>query len=170
MKTVPTTKDFLFRSVFTKLLYSDHTKCISGMWMMMKTINYAAFLFTLLLVQQEVFSYTSLEPFLYRPGKASILVFLDLHRSYHDGTCSDTDWNVFELARSLHWKANQENITGCFIILIWSGWVADSKTYSNVKLIVKRSYKTCLCNDVLINDVWYCCLTACLTLFCTKIS
>ena len=55
-----------------------------------------------------------IEPFSSVPGTTNrtIIVFLDLHRSYHDnGTCSDTDWGIYELAAILEWKSSFSNNT-----------------------------------------------------------
>lgn len=52
---------------------------------------------------------SGLEPFMTSTGNtSSILVFLDLHRSYHDNACSDIDWNVFELALILKYTSDQQ--------------------------------------------------------------
>ncbi|XP_045164140.2 LOW QUALITY PROTEIN: uncharacterized protein LOC123528469 [Mercenaria mercenaria] len=77
----------------------------------MKIINYAVCITVFILVQLGAIS-PSFAPFLSSPGNASILVFLDIHRSYHGDTCADADWSIFELAHSLHWKAEQDNLTG----------------------------------------------------------
>ena len=54
----------------------------------------------------------SIDTFLSTPGDPVILVFLDLHQSYHDNACTDRNLETFDIAFRLYWDAMQTNTTG----------------------------------------------------------